>query len=232
MKQLKSTIFEAQKILSNMLIELYQKAGRIEIDPYIRFLSMQYHLTKNVQKDMFSVAASPILANKKPLRDFLYRFGLEEESHYQLALNDLKCLGYSPLPIPLDVKLWKGYFSNICIDEPYIRLGATCVLETIAYGLSELILKILNESDKEIVSASKFLRIHLHTDDNMNHGEQVLECIKNSNLSFGDLEKLNKGAEEAKTVYLRMIYWVINGNCLLSEPNSFGVSKNTLTAIS
>lgn len=211
MKNIEKILLHAQNELSAMLLEAVKRDKTIMVEPYVRFLSMQYHLTENVQKDMFAVAASPHLVKHRKLRDFLYNFGLEEEPHYLLAKKDLKDLGHEPLPIPLDVKLWKGYFARICSEQPFIRLGGTCVLESIGTGVADIIHGVLNDSAQTINRASRFLRIHLHTDEGFNHGEQIMEALGTARLSEADWAQLETGAEEARVVYLRLIHWVLNG---------------------
>lgn len=211
MKKVEKVLAEAQTLLSQMLISAIKRDKSIQVEPYVRFLSMQYHMTMNVQKDMFGVASSPALAKHRKLRDFLYKFGLEEEPHYLLAKKDLKDLGFEPLPIPLDVKLWKGYFSRVCSEQPFIRIGGTCVLESIGTGVADVIHGVLKDSTSSINRSSRFLRIHLHTDEGFNHGEQVMEALEISKLSPAEWQQIEVGAKEAKVMYLRMMYWVLNG---------------------
>lgn len=212
MRNIDKILLHAQNELSAMLLEAIKRDKTIMVEPYVRFLSMQYHLTKNVQQDMFAVAGSPHLAKHRKLRDFLYNFGLEEEPHYLLAQKDLKDLSHEPLTVPLDVKLWKGYFARICGEQPFIRLGGTCVLESIGTGVADIIHAVLKDSGQTINRASRFLRIHLHTDEGLNHGEQIMEALASARLSEADWAQLETGAEEARVMYLRLIHWVLNGS--------------------
>lgn len=221
MKEIYPIVKASQDELSKLVKNYILNHKGIQMEAYVRLLSMQYHLTKGVQKDMFKVASSSILAKYKSLRDFLYEFGLEEEMHYKLALKDLSDLGKTPLEMPLDVKLWKGYFSSICIEKPFIRLGGTCVLENITTGLSETILGLLKSSASEITKASRFIKVHLHTDVGQNHGDQILDALKIANLRDCDKDQLCRGAEEASIVYLRMIYWVMHGENTISYASSY-----------
>lgn len=215
MKRIESILVKAQNQLSAMLIAAIKRDKQITAEPYARFLSMQYHLTKDVQKDMFTVAASPALAKHRKLRDFLYNFGIEEEPHFLLAEKDLKDLGHAePLTIPLDVKLWKGYFAQVCYQQPFIRLGGTCVLESIGTGVADIIHGVLKDSSTVINRSSRFLRIHLHTAEGFNHGEQVMEALEGAKLNESELAQLEQGATEAMVVYLRMIHWVLHGSYL------------------
>lgn len=197
-----------------MLLAAIKQNANLTGEPYLRFLSMQYHLTKDVQKDMFTVAASPHLLKHRKLRDFLYNFGLEEEPHFLLAKKDLKDLGHEPLPVSLDVKLWKGYFAQVCYQQPFIRLGGTCVLESIGTGVADIIHGVLKDSSTAINRSSRFLRIHLHTAEGLNHGEQIMEALEGAKLNASELAQLEQGATEAMVVYLRLIHWVLHGSYL------------------
>ena len=74
-----------------------------------------------------ALSSSGRVAARK-LRDFLYRFALEEEPHYRVALDEL---GEPPLPCPMDVSEWWAMFDRLVDEHPFTRLGATCVLENI-----------------------------------------------------------------------------------------------------
>lgn len=114
------------------LLEESLARGPTTLEQYVRYLSMQYHLTKGVQRYFITAAAHSDLARRKKLRTFLFNFANEEELHYLIAANDLRKLGRDPLPEPFDVSLWHAYFQRVVVDRPFIRLGAACILENIS----------------------------------------------------------------------------------------------------
>ncbi|MBK9225336.1 MAG: hypothetical protein IPO23_13340 [Flavobacterium sp.] len=59
----------------------------LEIEQYIRYLQVQYHLTQRVQTTL-AMASHPDTRAYKDLRGFLINFGYEEEMHYKLAEKD------------------------------------------------------------------------------------------------------------------------------------------------
>src|SRR5689334_772766 len=85
------------------LLKSYLVDHPTTIDQYIRYLSFQYHLTKDVQRYFLAIAAHGDLSRRRSLREFLCRFANEEELHYLVAANDLARLGLRPLPMPFDV---------------------------------------------------------------------------------------------------------------------------------
>ncbi|MFA6243621.1 MAG: hypothetical protein WC655_21950, partial [Candidatus Hydrogenedentales bacterium] len=120
-------ITKAQKVFRDLLSEVADEGGFTR-DYYVRYLSMQYHLTNGVQKQFLLAAAHPCMRGKHKLRDFLYRFALEEEPHFELAQRDLEFLGEKVEACPLDVALWWAYYREVTQERPFIRLGATCIL--------------------------------------------------------------------------------------------------------
>ena len=126
-------IAEAQSRFGQLLTRA-TGGGPLSRQQYHRFLSMQYHLTRGVQRYFMSAAAHPDLAGRKPLRKFLFDFANEEEQHYLVAAADLAEMGLEPLGQAIDIALWHAFFESVVRDRPFIRLGAACILENISGG--------------------------------------------------------------------------------------------------
>ena len=120
----KANILFADKLTNNLW-------NGLEIDQYIRYLQIQYHLTKGVQNTFLAMAAHEDTRPYKKLRPFLVNFGYEEEMHYKLAEKDLKELGSDTGSMPFVVELWWAYQKSILPVKPMERLGATAILENI-----------------------------------------------------------------------------------------------------
>ena len=165
-------IVEAAKDTFRGDLEQLADRGGMTEEVYIRYLSFQYHLTKRVQNHFLRAAAAPTLAGRRSLRDFLYRFALEEEPHFDIARHDLENMGAQPLPCPLDVKLWWAYFDGIVDDRPFVRLGATCVLENLGAGAGDLGHQLLDNAPFLNKSNTRFLEIHFH--EELPHGDQSM----------------------------------------------------------
>ena len=67
---LRAQIAVAQGLFAQLL-ESGLRAGPVTVERYCRYLSMQYHLTKDVQAYFFAVAANAALAKRRKLRRFL-----------------------------------------------------------------------------------------------------------------------------------------------------------------
>ena len=104
MEELHAAIRLAQGRFADLIRGLSGKP--VDLERYSRYLTMQYHLTKGVQRYFFGIAAHPSLARRRRLRSFLVRFVNEEELHYLVAGNDLAKVGEDVGPCPLDVSVW------------------------------------------------------------------------------------------------------------------------------
>jgi len=170
---------------------------------------MQFHLTKGVQRHFFLVAAHPDMSSRKSLRSFLLEFGDQEEQHYLIAKRDLENLGQELLEASLDVKLWWRYFDAVVQEKPFLRLGATCILENISGGSSDLIASLLKSAPWLNPRNTRFLVIHQH--EELPHGDQIRDALSKANLTASQINDLEEGARVAVTIYLRMFRWVMTG---------------------
>ncbi len=196
------------------LLETTTKETGLTREQYVRFLSMQYHLTKGVQRHFMIAASHPIMAQKRMLRQFLVNFANEEELHFDIAREDLLKMNEQPTDCPLDVTLWWSYFNSIIMEQPFIRLGATCILENIAKKSNDLIDQLMSKADYLTKANTRFVIIHKHG-ENLPHGDQIIEALEGARPNEEQLADLVKGAEIGKTMYLRMFYWVITGKALV-----------------
>ena len=202
MKNLIQVIQNAQSDFNEVLVTL-EATGGLTKEYYQNFLSMQYHLTKGVQKHMFAIAAHERLSNKSSLRKFLINFGIEEEPHYLLAERDLSALELEVLPINVETEIWWAFFNLKISEHPFLRLGGTCVLENIAATSNDLIRKLLSNAEFLTPRNTVFVAVHQH--EELPHGDQVLEIVKESNLDKSEFFELVEGANIAKKLYIRML---------------------------
>nr|WP_314444103.1 iron-containing redox enzyme family protein [uncultured Sphingomonas sp.] len=185
----------------------YLDKRSLDRDSYARYLSMQYHLTKGVQRYFLSVAAHPSLVQRKVFRKFLFDFANEEEQHYKIAERDLEKLGLVLTEEPFDVELWHSYFSKVTVDRPFLRLGAACILENLSSGA-------VKEPLSQMLSAPFLNRdntnfIVLHQHEVLPHGQQILEAIEEAVPTQQEEEDLVSGARKGALFYLRMTDWVL-----------------------
>ncbi len=136
----KANILFADKLSNNLW-------NGLEIEQYIRYLQIQYHLTKGVQNTFLVMAAHEDTRAYKKLRPFLVNFGYEEEMHYKLAEKDLKELGSETGEMPFVVELWWAYQKAILPIKPMERLGATAILENIGNYAAPIIKELFAEAD-------------------------------------------------------------------------------------
>jgi hypothetical protein len=220
MQEVLAIVEKAKGVFASQLQELACRGG-LTRERYIRYLSFQYHLTKGVQRHFLKVAGHPRLSGKAGLRNFLFKFGLEEEAHYKVAEIDLDRMGEKPLPCPLDVSLWWAYFDQIVEHRPFVRLGATCVLENLGAGAGALGHRLLDEAPFLNKGNTRFLTIHFH--ELLPHGDQIISALTSAPLEPLDLEELVEGANIGSILYLRMAAWAIQSDpltCQLFDPTT------------
>ncbi|CAK0764135.1 Iron-containing redox enzyme family protein [Azospirillaceae bacterium] len=204
LSKVNAIIHQSQDKLAAILRTKVSESG-IAQSQYIRFLSMQYHLTKHAYW-YFTVAASHAsISRKKILRNFLIQFAREEELHYLVAGKDILSIGGEILSEPIDVTLWHAFFQKVVLERPFERLGAACVLENISGGQVKPQVKRLLSTPFLNRDNTRFIIIHQH--EKIPHGEQILKIFKEIDMNAQELEDLNKGAEIGACLYLRMIDW-------------------------
>ena len=179
---------------------------------YQRYLSMQYHLTRDVQRYFLVAAAHHDLARLRKLRRFLFDFANEEELHYVVAGNDLREAGLDVLPMPFDVELWHAYFGAEVQRRPFVRLGAAVVLENMAGEENRGALKALLQAPFLNQKNTKFLRLHMH--EQLPHGQQIIDALDAEPLSAEHQAHLAEGARKGAVMYLRMAEWALDPLCL------------------
>jgi hypothetical protein len=206
LKRIEDCIAEAQYRFAETLAS-YLKNKSTNKEHYHRYLSFQYHLTKNVQKYFMAIASHQDLSRRRPLREFLYKFANEEELHYIVAANDLYSMGLKPLDMPIDVTLWHAYFQGIVSDRPFVRLGAATILENISSGVAKEWVDRALQGDFLGRHNTKFLVLHKH--EALPHGEQILAALGAANLEERHLDDLVEGARIGTVMYLRMAEWAL-----------------------
>ncbi|GAC1601795.1 MAG: hypothetical protein NVS3B2_04940 [Ramlibacter sp.] len=220
---LRQQIATAQELFAHVL-ESATRNGPVTVEQYCRYLSMQYHLARDVQTYFFGIAANASLAKRRKLRRFLCDFANEEELHYLVAGNDLLAFARKPLPEPFDVTLWHSYFRGTVATRPFLRLGAAAILENISAGVAR-------EPSHRALSApfltkenTKFLVLHQH--ETVPHGDQLLDALEAERFSDAELNDLVLGARQGTVMYLRMARWAVDVNELSAnaDPGAAEVS--------
>ncbi len=202
----KANILFADKLTNNLW-------NGLEIEQYIRYLQIQYHLTKGVQNTFLAMAAHEDTRPYKKLRPFLVNFGYEEEMHYKLAEKDLKELGSETGSMPFVVELWWAYQKSILPVKPMERLGATAILENIGNYAAPIIKDLFAEADFINKRNSSFTLVHMH--EELPHGAQILDVLANENFSELHQTQILEGAKRATWLYATTIYdWIITGKLI------------------
>lgn len=188
---------------------------------YARYLTMQYHLTRGVQRYFLTAAAHPDLAHRKPLRSFLFDFANEEELHFTIAERDLTDLGLTPSAEPFDVSLWHSHFAAITSERPFVRLGAACVLENLSAGEVREPLRQMLAAEFLTRDNTRFIVLHQH--ESIPHGDQILSALRSAELTQSQVADLVEGAQQGARFFLRFIDWALlmdeDGEAFEPHPN-------------
>ncbi|AWV97897.1 hypothetical protein [Arcticibacterium luteifluviistationis] len=185
----------------------------LQKEQYIRYLQMQYHLTKGVQETFLALAAHPETRAYKKLRPFLINFAYEEEMHFKLAEKDLKNLGAKTGEIPFLVEVWWAYQRQAVATKPLERLGATAVLENVGNFAAPIIKELMGSASFISKKNTTFTQVHMH--EALPHGDQILDSLANENFITLHQKQLLDGAERATWLYASCIYdWIISGSLI------------------
>lgn len=230
-ERLNPVIGQAQESFANLLKAAIAQ-GPISVAQYVRYLSMQYHLTKGVQRYFITAAAHADLQKKHALRKWLLDFANEEELHYVVAGKDLQKLGYEPLPEPFDVTLWHSYFREIVVTRPFVRLGAACVLENLSGGVARQYVKQALSAPFLNRDNSNFLVIHQH--EKLPHGEQIIAALTRAQLNTAQVADVVEGAKKGTVLYMRMAEWALDLGSLssLTDAHTASLTVEDLQEIS
>lgn len=180
-------------------------------DPRARYLSFQFHLTRDMPTYFMAIAAHRDLARRRKLRDFLYRFANDEELHHQAVAQDLLALGLTPSAISADVELWHGYFRSIVGERPFVKLGAAAILQTISDGPARRWVRQILQGDAPDASARPAM---LYRSDGPPHGMPILTALRDATLELRHFHDLVEGAENGAALYLRMVEWALQPDFL------------------
>ena len=210
MPEILAKIDIAQDLFKQRIHWILQNGG-MSVEMYQRLLSLEYHLTKNVQRHFLIAASHPDLASRKNLRKFLFDFANEEEPHYLIAQKDLARLGLEPTPCPIDIDLWKAYFDRVIYDRPFLRLGGTCILENITVKAREATARLIQTSKFLNAKNTRFIVLHQHSAD-LPHGDQILAALTEAKLDEAQLADVIEGSRTATLIFIRLIDWCISGD--------------------
>jgi hypothetical protein len=199
-----ANIFFANKLKNSFPLGLQK-------EQYIRYLQMQYHLTKGVQETFLALASHEDTRAYKKLRPFLINFAYEEEMHYKLAKKDLQNTGAEIGEMPFLVEVWWAYQKRAIKYKPLERLGATAILENVGNYAAPIIKEIMGSATFINKKNTTFTQVHMH--EALPHGDQILDALAAENFSEVHQKQLLDGAERATWLYASNIYdWIITGS--------------------
>lgn len=187
--------------LRDLLLEVAETGGLTETR-YTRYLSAMLHLTRGVQRHFFAVAGHDDLRQRAGLREFLVTFALEEEPHWRIALADLHALGHEPGEPPIEADLWWAFFDRAVTTRPFVRLGATALLENVGDIVGATQASLMDQPFLR-PDTTRFYEVHRH--ERHPHGEQVVTALVESKPTVENWADMIRGAEVARRLHLGLL---------------------------
>lgn len=85
----------------------------------------------------------------------------------------------------LGCTLWWSYYNQLMLENPFVRLGSTCILENIGKGTHNTIKLLMSKASFLNNQNTTFLRVHMH--EELPHGDQVVEALRAAKLKDDSL---------------------------------------------
>ena len=207
-----SIIERAQNSYAEILREVHAGGG-LRLDPYVRYLSMHYHLTSEVEQHFLLVVSHPSLVRRRRLRNFLNERAIDKASHFDLVKNDLRNLAADPLKIPVDGELWRAYFTPVAQSRPFARLGAAAVLENLPIQGNSFGLNMIQGATFLDRRNTSFIEKFFHTGTPL--VAPTLQALRSVRLQKSEVADCLEGAAKGAILYLRMVAGVFLRDPLL-----------------
>lgn len=188
---------ELQQIPRSMAKAIEPLFDHPTLERYRRFLNAMYFYTLPSGDQLRTAALN---APSDDLRHMFEEMSQEEVSHFRLAEEDLKSLGYSvSAEEPPAVGEFNAFWNSITPDRAFRYLGAMYVLENVAHFLRENAGQALAELGLKQDQA-RFIRTHLVADEE--HGA-LLSRFAERYLSSNQ-EDILFGANRAAELWVRI----------------------------
>ena len=114
----------------------------------------------------------------------------------------------------MEVEAWWAYFEPYLTQDPFVRLGATIILENLTVGSRDVLDQVLSKSSFLNARNTKFLQIHRH--EELPHGDQILSALEECDLTSSERQSLIKGTQAGALFYSRILAWVLEGQSKLA----------------
>jgi len=183
-------------------------AGTPDPAAYVRYLINAYNYAQHSPKVM-AVAAARCTDTHPELATYLLRHAIEEQGHYQWALEDLRDLNVGDAeaqaarPVPSCTAMI-GYIHYIAgYANPVGLFGWMYVLEAVGNDLGALVAKALKDALK--LSGSGGLRfVARHGVSDTEHARELTEQIQRYVTQDADLKEVCYVADVVADLYVRM----------------------------
>lgn len=183
------------------LSESFRMFPWLEKESYALWLAQTYYLVRHTPR-LLGLAAGKFGVEQEAMHRVALE-GLKEESgHDQLALNDIKSLGFdlSELPeLPQTAAIFQSQYYRVDYTGPISLFGYALMLEGLASSIGENLVMILSEQyGKKPVS---FLRVHaVHDSDHYGEGLKAL-----SHVSEKERDGIIQNLKQSRVLYSTLL---------------------------
>lgn len=166
----------------------------------VRLWSLRWGLARGTRRRYLTLATLFDLAGHGALRNVVYRWATDDESHERVAEAALWDLGADAGELPLDAKLWGAYLDAIVVEQPWLTCGAMGAWEELAATAIEL-------GEQRTARAS---RLPVTTfGDRASRWEELTAALRGETLDVDEMTALVDGISTARVIGLRMVRWAL-----------------------
>jgi hypothetical protein len=190
-------LVETQKLLDGAILAAWNDSPPIEEQPlpaltaarWVWRLAGSYHTTHSTPALLRRVAERFVSTGQWNLAQWASEKAVEEQGHDQLALLDIRAMGYDPMTvvnqfIPSAAKELVNYFSmQVEAADPIGVLGYSHTLERLAMRVSSSTIQNIESILPKTVDATRCLRIHSSFGADADHVKENVEFISRFSLS-------------------------------------------------
>jgi len=166
----------------------------------VRLWSLRWGLARGTRRRYLALATQFDLSGHGALREVVYRWAMDDESHERSAEAALWELGADAMEAPLDANLWDAYYDAIVVDQPWLTCGAMGAWEELAATAIEL-------GEQRAARASRLPIVTFG--DRTLRWEELAAALRGETLDAAEMAALVEGILTARVMGLRMVRWAL-----------------------
>lgn len=183
------SLVTTRKLLDGALEVARKAAPKTESLPtltptrWIWRLASLYHLTHSTPRLMADAAQRFALTGRQKLADWALQKATEERGHDQLALLDIKSLGYAAEAVvkslvpPTATALVNYFTQSVQVKDPIASVGYSYAMERLAMSVGERYIQGVEALLPPGINATRCLRLHSGVGSDVEHVQETVEMV-------------------------------------------------------